>query len=137
MTKTKRNSTADRRKALATDIGMQANRLTYGHHPVAVLVSCLEALSNYAAVNPLSGSDIDAALAEAMNVTGYVWDRAPMGQPVIVLERGAKPLPYDDAIDALRDLVKRCDGDAGVRADGSNIDTCRARYALERFPEDA
>lgn len=31
---------------------------------------------------------------------------------------------------ALYDLVLRCDGAEGVRADGSNIDTSDAHYAL-------
>lgn len=34
-----------------------------------------------------------------------------------------------DALYALRKLVERCDGEEGVRADGSNIDT-RAAHAL-------
>ena len=34
---------------------------------------------------------------------------------------------------ALRDLVKRCDGAEGVRADGSNIDTRGAHAALGDF----
>lgn len=33
---------------------------------------------------------------------------------------------------ALRELVMRCDGDAGIRADGSNIETAQAHAALER-----
>lgn len=33
---------------------------------------------------------------------------------------------------ALQDLVARCDGDEGVRADGSNIDTLAAHAALMR-----
>lgn len=32
---------------------------------------------------------------------------------------------------ALVDLVRRCDGSEGVRADGSNIDTLRAHAALD------
>lgn len=31
---------------------------------------------------------------------------------------------------ALTGLVKRCDGAEGMRADGSNIDTCEANYLL-------
>jgi len=31
---------------------------------------------------------------------------------------------------ALRDLVERCDGEEGVRADGSNIQTMRAHAAI-------
>ncbi len=31
----------------------------------------------------------------------------------------------------LTELVERCDGEEGVRADGSNIDTRRAHYLLE------
>ena len=34
---------------------------------------------------------------------------------------------------ALSDLVTRCDGAEGVRADGSNIDTCAAHAALGDF----
>ncbi len=36
---------------------------------------------------------------------------------------------------ALRDLVDRCDGDEGVRADGSNIQTIAAHAALGDFLE--
>lgn len=36
-----------------------------------------------------------------------------------------------DVLGALRDLVARCDGDEGVRADGSNIQTMRAHAAIE------
>ena len=36
----------------------------------------------------------------------------------------------NDLWDALRDLVDRCDGPEGVRADGTNIDTLRAHAAL-------
>lgn len=47
---------------------------------------------------------------------------------VIPLESG------DDKLrTALRDLVTRCDGDEGVRPDGSNIDTYRAHAALGDF----
>lgn len=35
-------------------------------------------------------------------------------------------------VSALKDLVSRCDGDEGVRADGSNIQTIRAHAAIER-----
>lgn len=38
---------------------------------------------------------------------------------------------------ALRDLVDRCDGAEGVRADGSNIDTRGAHAALGDFEEEA
>lgn len=33
---------------------------------------------------------------------------------------------------ALKALVTRCDGDEGVREDGSNIDTCAARAAIAK-----
>lgn len=33
---------------------------------------------------------------------------------------------------ALRDLVARCDGEEGIRADGSNIETMRAHAALAK-----
>lgn len=36
----------------------------------------------------------------------------------------------DDALSALQELVTRCDGDEGVRADGSNIETIRAHVVL-------
>jgi len=35
-------------------------------------------------------------------------------------------------LEALHELVKRCDGEEGVRADGSNIQTIAAHAALER-----
>ena len=34
---------------------------------------------------------------------------------------------------ALEELVRRCDGDEGVRADGSNIQTMRAHAILAKF----
>ena len=38
---------------------------------------------------------------------------------------------------ALEDLVRRCDGESGVRADGSNIDTLKAHAALAAlWPEE-
>ena len=37
--------------------------------------------------------------------------------------------------EALRDLATRCDGDEGVRADGSNIDTLAAHAALGDLDE--
>jgi len=37
-----------------------------------------------------------------------------------------------DLLEALRDLVARCDGDEGVRADGSNIDTAWAHAAIAK-----
>lgn len=36
-----------------------------------------------------------------------------------------------DLLAALTDLVARCDGEEGVRPDGSNINTCAAHAALE------
>jgi hypothetical protein len=36
---------------------------------------------------------------------------------------------------ALADLVRRCDGPEGVRADGSNIDTLAAHAALGHFKD--
>lgn len=38
-----------------------------------------------------------------------------------------------DLVEVLEELVKRCDGQEGVRADGSNIDTLRAHAALGHF----
>ena len=40
-----------------------------------------------------------------------------------------------DLLLALRDLVARCDGDEGVRADGSNIDTVWAHAAIAKVEE--
>ena len=37
-----------------------------------------------------------------------------------------------DLLTALQDLVERCDGAEGVRADGSNIQTMRAHAAIEK-----
>ena len=37
-----------------------------------------------------------------------------------------------DLLEALRDLVARCDGSEGVRADGSNIDTLAAHIAITK-----
>lgn len=37
-----------------------------------------------------------------------------------------------EVLETLEDLVERCDGSAGVRADGSNIDTCRAHAVLAK-----
>jgi hypothetical protein len=39
---------------------------------------------------------------------------------------------YVNAIEALRDLVERCDGEEGVRPDGSNISTYRAHAELSK-----
>ena len=41
-----------------------------------------------------------------------------------------------EAIEALRELVARCDGAEGVRADGSNIQTMRAHAALQALEEE-
>jgi hypothetical protein len=38
-----------------------------------------------------------------------------------------------ELLDALRDLTARCDGEEGVRADGSNIQTMRAHALLARL----
>lgn len=38
--------------------------------------------------------------------------------------------------EALEDLVRRCDGDEGVRADGSNIQTIAAHAALAKAREE-
>jgi hypothetical protein len=37
-----------------------------------------------------------------------------------------------DTTQALRNLIERCDGPEGVRADGSNIDTQAAHAALDK-----
>jgi hypothetical protein len=37
-----------------------------------------------------------------------------------------------DLLEALKDLVYRCDGDEGVRADGSNIDTAWAHTIIAK-----
>ncbi len=37
-----------------------------------------------------------------------------------------------DLLRALKDLVARCDGDEGVRADGSNIDTALAHVIIAK-----
>ena len=52
------------------------------------------------------------------------WDRA--------LETNDLP-SREDVLSVLDDLVTRCDGAEGVRADGSNIDTLNARMMLEKF----
>lgn len=39
-------------------------------------------------------------------------------------------------IQALEELADRCDGDEGVRADGSNIQTIAARACLSRYGQD-
>jgi hypothetical protein len=39
---------------------------------------------------------------------------------------------YDDLLAALLDLVERCDGEEGVRADGSNIQTMLARAVIAK-----
>lgn len=41
--------------------------------------------------------------------------------------------PTAELIAALQDLVTRCDGDEGVRADGSNIQTIRAHAVLAKL----
>ena len=42
----------------------------------------------------------------------------------------------NDLIAAFGDLVNRCDGDDGVRADGSNIDTAWAHSVLDPLDAD-
>lgn len=46
--------------------------------------------------------------------------------------KGAQIEALPLVIDALIELVKRCDGSEGVRADGSNIDTLAAHMALAK-----
>lgn len=41
-----------------------------------------------------------------------------------------------DLLAALIDLVERCDGEEGIRADGSNIETMRAHAAISRAQGD-
>ena len=41
-----------------------------------------------------------------------------------------------ELLDALRELVARCDGEEGVRADGSNIQTMRAHAVLATIDGD-
>jgi hypothetical protein len=38
----------------------------------------------------------------------------------------------NELLAALRELVERCDGEEGVRADGSNIQTMAAHAAIEK-----
>jgi hypothetical protein len=38
-----------------------------------------------------------------------------------------------ELVEALRELMLRCDGEEGVRADGSNIQTMRASALLEKL----
>jgi hypothetical protein len=40
-----------------------------------------------------------------------------------------------ELVDALRELVARCDGEEGVRADGSNIQTMHANALLAKYGE--
>lgn len=42
---------------------------------------------------------------------------------------------YPRLVDALRDLMLRCDGAEGVRADGSNIQTMQAHALLDEIGE--
>ena len=44
-----------------------------------------------------------------------------------------KAAAHDELVAALQELVNRCDGDEGVRADGSNIQTMRAHAILEKL----
>ncbi len=43
----------------------------------------------------------------------------------------ARDVTVRDLLDALTELTRRCDGDEGVRADGSNIDTATAHAVLD------
>jgi hypothetical protein len=43
---------------------------------------------------------------------------------------------YPRLVEALHDLVLRCDGDEGVRADGSNIQTMGAHALLRSLGEE-
>jgi hypothetical protein len=40
---------------------------------------------------------------------------------------------HDELVATLAELVERCDGEEGVRADGSNIQTMRAHAVLAKF----
>lgn len=42
---------------------------------------------------------------------------------------------YADLVQALKNLTLRCDGEEGVRADGSNIQTIEAHAILEKYGE--
>lgn len=43
---------------------------------------------------------------------------------------------YPQLVEALRELAYRCDGEEGVRADGSNIQTMRAHGLLRELGEE-
>ena len=42
----------------------------------------------------------------------------------------------NELLSVLQELVDRCDGDEGVRADGSNIQTIRANALLAKLAEE-
>jgi hypothetical protein len=65
--------------------------------------------------------------------------RAPYARRILELEARITQLREREATvrSALIELVTRCDGDAGVRADGSNIDTLAAHAALGDLEPDA
>ena len=58
----------------------------------------------------------------------------------IAVERAAQAAQTDplvEALEALRDLVARCDGEQGVREDGSNIDTTKQHAILAKYAPDS
>jgi hypothetical protein len=59
--------------------------------------------------------------------------RPPLAYATFELEETVSQYELSDVLGALRELVERCDGDEGVRADGSNIQTMRAHAILEAF----
>lgn len=72
----------------------------------------------------IENGNVGLAAADAAQVAAYYY-----GQPERLASRqviAAAPA----LLAALKELVARCDGEAGVRADGSNIETAQAHAAL-------
>lgn len=61
------------------------------------------------------------------NILADVFGKSPVATANARLIAAAPEL-----LEALRELVTRCDGEPGVRADGSNIDTMQAHAALDK-----
>lgn len=124
-----------RRSAIARECAFHAGRLAIGHHPVAILVSVLQQLRHASDAAPLGPVDIEGVLAAVMTETGARFKDGPMGAQLIESD----PIPHDQAIAALRDVVDEASPldaskgeEHGVVISGEAFDA--VRDALANFP---
>jgi len=81
-------------------------------------------------INRVVGSD-DAIVASTSTGFGHLY--ADMGDDMAYIAHAANAYPR--LVAALRELTLRCDGEEGIRADGSNIQTIAAHAILEKLGE--